>query len=189
MSSLADFIVRARALLFRGREESEMDEELRFHIERDAQERVRRGESPEAARREATLAFGGVERYKEQVRDARGTRPFEELAADIRYALRGLRRNPGFAATAILVLGLGLGATATVYSIVHSVVLADLPYPEPDRLVRVVEKNSPTNMWALSTADVVSIRERQRVFSEWGMLARSNVALSGIGGAPERIQI
>src|SRR5688572_78110 len=171
MSAFADFIVRARALLFRGREESEMDEELRFHIERDAQERIRRGESPAAARREATLAFGGVERYKEHVRDARGTRPFEELTADIRYALRGLRRNPGFTLTGILVLGIGIGATTLVYSIVHSVLLAGLPYPEPDRLVRVVEKNSPTNVWALSTADVVAIRERQRVFQEWGELS------------------
>ena len=189
MSAFADFIVRARALLFRGREESEMDEELRFHIERDAQERVRRGESPAAARREATLAFGGVERYKEHVRDARGTRPFEELTADIRYALRGLRRNPGFTLTGILVLGIGIGATTLVYSIVHSVLLAGLPYPEPDRLVRVVEKNSPTNVWALSTADVVAIRERQRVFQEWGELSRAEVAMSGSGGTPERIQV
>ena len=189
MSALTDFLIRIRALLFRGREESEMNEELRFHIDRDVQERVRRGESPEAARRDAALAFGGVEHYKEQVRDARGTRPFEELGADIRYALRGLRRNPGFTITGILVLGIGIGATTLVYSIVHSVVLAGLPYPEPDRLVRVVEQNSPTNIWALSTADVVSIHERQRVFSEWGMLARSNVALSGTGGPPERIPI
>jgi predicted permease len=171
------------------REEAELDEELRFHVDRETQERIRRGQEPVRARRDATLALGGVERYKEQVRDARGTRPLEDLAADIRYALRGLRRNPGFAVTAILVLGVGLGATATVYSIVHSVVLAGLPYPEPDRILRVVEQNSPTNIWALSTADVVSIRERQRVFSEWGELARANVALSGTGGPPERILI
>ncbi len=189
MSAIDDLLVRVRALFSRDREEREMDEEVRFHVEREVQERVRRGESPDSARREAWLAFGGIEGYKEQVRDARGTRPLEDLAADVRYALRGLRRNPGFTLTGILVLGVGIGATATIYSIVHSVVLADLPYPEPDRLVRVVEKNSSTNIWSLSTADVVSIRERQRVFAEWGELARANVALGGTGGAPERIVI
>jgi putative ABC transport system permease protein len=71
---------------------------------------------------------------------------------------------------------------------VHSVILAELPYPEPDRLVRVVEQNSPTNVWALSTADVVSIRERQRVFQEWGEVSRAEVALSGVG-TPQRLLI
>lgn len=188
MSAFTDLLVRLRSLLFRGREEREMAEELRFHIDRDIEERVRRGQSPEAARREASHSFGGVEGHKEAVRDARGTRPLDDLVADIRYAVRGLRRNPGFTLTGILVLGIGIGATATVYSIVHSVVLADLPYPEPDRLVRVVERNSPTNVWALSTADVVSIRERQRVFAEWGELSRAEVAVAG-SGAPERILV
>ena len=188
MSLLSDFMVRVRALFFRNAEDREMDDEVRFHIERDTQERVRNGRAPDTARREALLAFGGVERYKEQVRDARGTRPLEELGSDIRYALRGLRRNPGFALTGILVLGVGIGATTTVYSIVHSVILAELPYPEPERLVRVTERNSPTNSWALSTADVVSIRERQRVFSEWGEMGVREVALSGVG-TPQRIRI
>src|SRR3970282_1018026 len=86
VSVLTDLIIRARALLFRSREETELEDEVRFHIDRDVHERVRRGEVPDKARREALIAFGGVERYKERVRDARGTRPLEELAADIRYA-------------------------------------------------------------------------------------------------------
>ena len=188
MSVLTDLIIRARALLFRSREETELEDEVRFHIDRDVHERVRRGEVPDKARREALIAFGGVERYKERVRDARGTRPLEELAADIRYALRGLRRNPGFTATGILVLGIGIGATATVYSIVHSVIVADLPYPQSDRLVRVVEQNSATSIWALSTADVTAIRERQRVFEAWGEIQRTEVAYSG-SGTPQHIVI
>ena len=188
MSLLSDLLLRARALFFSRREDLEMDDEVRFHLERDTEERIRNGEGPAAARRDALLAFGGVEQYKEQARDARGTRPLEELGADIRYALRGLRRNPGFTLTGVLVLGLGIGATATVYSIVHSVVLADLPFPEPDRLVRVVQRNSPTNVWAISTADVVSIRERQRVFQEWGEVSAAEVALSGVG-TPQRLPV
>ena len=186
MSIVSDLTVRIRSIFRRGGEEHEMDEEVRFHIEREIQQRLRGGEDAETARRQAMVQFGNVEHHKEDIRDARGTRPLENLVADIRYALRGLRRNPAFTLTGILVLGIGIGATATVYSIVHSVVLADLPYPEPERLVRVVEKNSPTNMWALSTADVSAIRERQRVFESWGELARAEVALSG-GGTPERV--
>ena len=188
MSFFSDFMIRIRSLFFRNREDRDMDDEVRFHIDREIQERVRQGQAPDVARREAFVAFGGVERYKDEVREARGTRPLEELAADIRYALRGLRRNPGFALTGILVLGVGIGATSTVYSVVHSVILADLPYPEPERLVRVVERNSPTNSWALSTADVVSIRERQRVFAEWGEMGLREVALSGVG-TPQRMRV
>ena len=143
MSLFSDAVERIKSLFLRRRQERELAEELRFHVEREAEERLRRGVGPEAARREALLAFGGVEQYKEAVRDARGTRPLEELGADIRYALRGLRRNPGFAVTAVLVLGLGIGATTAVFSIMYSVVLAKLPYPDPDRLV-IVNQTAPT---------------------------------------------
>jgi predicted permease len=120
------------------------------------------------------------------VRDARGVRPLEDLGADLRYALRGLRRNPGFTATAILVLGLGLGATTAVFSVMHSVVLADLPYPDPDELVFVSEQNSPTNIWNISTADATAVRAQQRSFAAWGEVSRIEAALSG-AGAPEHV--
>lgn len=188
MSFLSDFSERLRALFFRGRAEREMDEELRFHLEQETAERIRNGAAPETARREALLAFGGLEQYKEGVRDARGTRPFEDLASDIGYAFRGLRRNPGFALTAILVLGIGIGATTGVFSIMYSVVLAELPYPDPDRLVMVAEKNSPTNIWNISTADAVAIRAQQRSFEAWGEVSRTEAALSG-QGSPERIMV
>ncbi len=188
MSLLSDLLERIRSLVFRSRQERELAEELRFHVDREAAERIRAGDPPETARRAALLAFGGVEQYKESVRDARGVRPLEELGADLRYALRGLRRNPGFTLTAVLVLGLGLGATTAVFSVMHAVVLAELPYPEPDRLVIVVEKNSPTNLWNISTADATAIREQQRSFEAWGEISRSEAALSGTG-SPERIAV
>ena len=188
MSFLSDFSERFRALFLRGRAEREMDEELRFHLEQETAERIRNGAAPETARREALLAFGGVEQYKEAVRDARGTRPLENLASDIRYALRGLRRNPGFTLTATLVLGIGIGATTGVFSIMYSVVLAELPYPDPDRLVMVAEKNSPTNIWNISTADAAAIRAQQRSFEAWGEVSRTEAALSG-EGSPERIMV
>jgi predicted permease len=188
MSLLSDLIERAKALFRRGREEREMDEELRFHVDRDVAERVRNGADPETARREALVAFGGVEQNKEAVRDARGTRGFEDLASDLRYALRGLRRNPGFTVTAVLVLGLGIGATTAVFSVMHSVILAELPYDDPDQLVIVSEQNSPTNIWNISTADATAIREQQRSFAAWGEVSRTTAALSG-GAAPTRIMV
>jgi predicted permease len=186
MSLFSDLLERARALLFRERQERELEEELRFHVEREAEERRRQGVPPDAARRGALLAFGGVEQTKEVVRDARGVRPLQDLAGDLRFAVRGLRRNPGFTLTAVLVLGLGLGATTAVFSVMDSVVLAELPYPDPDRLVVVAEQNSPTNIWALSTADVLAIREQQQSFEAWGEARRGEAALAGTG-TPERI--
>ncbi len=188
MTLFTDAVERLRALLSRRREDRELDEELQFHVEREAEERMRGGMPPDEALRAARLAFGGVAQYREQARDARGIRPLEELAADVRFALRGLRRNPGFTASVVLVLALGLGATTAVFSIMDSVVLADLPYPEPGRLVRVVEKNSPTNMWALSTADVTAIAAQQRSFEAWGAAQRGEAALSG-AGAPEHVVV
>ena len=188
MSFLSDLRERLGALAFRRRQEREMAEELAFHVEREAEERARGGAAPEVARREARLALGGIEQAKEAVRDARGVRPLQELGADLRYALRGLRRNPGFTATAVLVLGVGLGATTAVFSVMDSVILAELPYPEADRLVRVVEQNSPTNRWALSTADVMAIGEQQTSFEAWGAAQRDEAALSG-PGRPERIVV
>lgn len=187
MSAVTDLIERLRLLLFRERDERELDEELRFHLERDIEERVRHGIEPTAARRAAQLSLGNIEQRKEEVRDASGVRPLDELGADIRYALRGLRRNPGFTATGILVLALGLGATTAVFSVMDSVVFAPLPYPDPDRLVRVVEQNTQ-GPWALSTADVTAIRAQQRSFVAWGEAQRSEVALSGLGSA-ERITV
>lgn len=188
MSLFSSAAERFKALFFRRRQERELAEELRFHVDREMQERIRAGEAPDAARRAALLAFGGVENYKEEVRDARGVRPLEELGADLRYAMRGLRRNPGFTATAVLVLGLGLGATTAVFSIMYSVVLADLPYPESNALVMVFEQNSPTNRWNISTADVAAMREQQQSFSAWGPIAGGRAELSGTG-SPERIAL
>ncbi len=188
MSLLSDALERLKALLFRGRQERELAEELRFHLDREATERIRNGAAPDTARRDAVLAFGGVEHYKEEVRDARGVRPLEDVISDLRYAVRALRRNPAFTVTAVLVLGLGLGATTAVFSVMYSVVLAGLPYPEPDRLVMVVEKNAPTNAWNISTADATGIREQQRSFEAWGEVSRTEAALSG-AGSPERVMI
>ncbi|HEY7574123.1 MAG TPA: ABC transporter permease, partial [Thermoanaerobaculia bacterium] len=124
--------------LFRRRNvEREMDEEMRFHLDMERRKLAGRGLDPEGARREALQSFGGVDKYKEECREARGLTGFESLRQDARYALRGLRRNPGYAAAALATLALGIGANVAVFSVVNGVFLQSLPYGGGERLVRL----------------------------------------------------
>src|SRR5580704_5071575 len=115
--------------------EQQLERELRFHLDQDANARIAQGCSPEEAGRRAQLALGGSEQVKEQCRDARGTRWVEDLLQDTRFALRQLRKNQGFAAVVLLTLALGVGVTTVMSTVVNGVLLKPLPYPEPNRLV------------------------------------------------------
>ena len=118
----------------------------------------------------------------------RGARLLDELATDTRFALRALRHNLGFTAAVVAVLGLGIGASAAVYRVVDALLLSDLPYPHAGRLIQIVERNSPTNTWAISTADFDAIRDQQRSFDAFGAVQRGQAALSG-AGAPQRVPV
>jgi len=119
--------------------EQELDQELRFHLDMEVGALIARGHAPDEARRLAEQSFGGVERHKDSVRDARGLTLLDDVARDVRFGIRTLRRNPGFVAVALLCLGLGIGANAAVFSVIDAVLLRPLPYSAPDRLVRVFE--------------------------------------------------
>jgi predicted permease len=123
---------RTTALFRRASLERDMDEEMRLHIEMEAEELSRtRGLPDHAALRQARLAFGGAERFREEGRDARGTRWLEDLATDARYAVRALLHAPGFAVAAALTLALGIGATTALFSVVHAALLEPLPFGDP----------------------------------------------------------
>ncbi len=121
-------------LLRRDTLERDLDKELRFHIDARVETLVGQGVAPGEARRRALAEFGGVEPIKEGARDARGTRWVEDLAGDVRYALRMMQRSPGFAAAAVLSLGLGIGANAAIFSVTEAVVLRELPVRKPSEL-------------------------------------------------------
>src|SRR5262245_60834757 len=128
---------RIRALLRKSEMEREPNEELRYHIERQTEQNIRLGMSPEEALHAARKTFGGVEQAKERSRDARGVRWLEELWRDSRYGARMLLKNPGFTLIVALTLSLGIGANTAMFSIIHAVLLRPLPYKEADRLVAV----------------------------------------------------
>jgi len=115
--------------------ESQLEKELSFHLEQHTSQLIGRGISPDQARRQARLALGGPEQVKEKCRDARGTRWLEDLLQDTRFALRTFWGKPGFTVVALLILSLGIGATTVMFTLINSVLLRPLSYPEPDRLV------------------------------------------------------
>jgi putative ABC transport system permease protein len=133
-SRLSDFL---RALFGRSRFEREMSSELRFHIETYTADLLRTGVPRAEAERRARLEFGGVESVREQCRQSRGLRWSDELTRNVRFALRALRRSPVFATTATVTLALCIGANTTIYSIVDTVLLRPLPYPESEKLAYV----------------------------------------------------
>jgi putative ABC transport system permease protein len=181
------FARRIGALLHAGTLDRDVDAEMRLHVAMEAEELAHtRGLTPEEARRQALVAFGGVERYKEAHRDARGVRWLDELAQDLRYAVRGLMHAPAFSLSAVLVLALGIGASTAVFSAVDAVLLTRLPYPQDDRLVRIYQQNSPTNRWTLSTVDFRAIEEQSRAISAVGAARPKQVAVSA-GREPERM--
>jgi predicted permease len=155
---------------FRRRErlDEDLDKELRFHVEQYTDDLVANGHSHQQARREARLALGGPEQLKEDCRDARGTRWLEDLWHDFRYALRTLGQRPGFAAVALLTLALGTGANTVMFTLINSVLLKPLAYPEPEKLVTVgaatvqFGRNNPV----LSYPDYLDLKRDTHAFEQ-----------------------
>jgi predicted permease len=182
--------LRLRSLFRKMRVEQDLNEELRFHLEKLIEENVAKGMTAEEARYAALREFGGVEQLKEECRDSWGVRMINELAQDSRYGLRQLRRNPGFTIVAILTLAIGIGASTAIFTVVDAVLLKPLPYKDPQRLVLVRERipHILPEPVALPAPDVVTFERQSHVFSAIGAFRNQQRDLTG-GGTPERINV
>src|SRR6266567_4874946 len=161
--------------------EAELDEEVRAHLDMAAQTAIERGAAQKEAERAARREFGNMGLMKEVTRDVWGWRWLEDVVEDVLYGLRMLRKNPGFAATAILTLALGIGANTAIFSVVDAILLRPLPYREPDRLVRIWE-SSPKR-------DVVRNSVNPRNFLDWHDHADSFESMAAIASLMTNLSI
>jgi len=172
--------LRLRSLFRKDRVEQELSEELRLHLERLIEEKVAQGMTSEEARYAALRELGGVEQIKEECRDMRRVNYIENLVQDVRYGVRMLRRNPGFAATAILTLALGIGATTAIFSVVDTVMFKPLPFPTADRLVRIRSVIAATGHGAVASyPDFLDWRARNHVLESMAVFRTNDFTLIG----------
>jgi len=168
MSFLRRALLRLYNVVRPGRAERRLAREIDAHLALLEEDFRRRGLSPDAARAAARRAFGGVEQAKELQRDARSFVTLDDLRRDVGYALRTLRRTPGFTAVATVTLALGIGSVTVIYSVVHNVLLEPFPYPHSRRMVDVVVRDSSNNVLrgALPVPEFLDYQEQATVFEE-----------------------
>jgi putative ABC transport system permease protein len=187
MRRLHAFAFRLRALVRSRQMDREFDDEIASHLAEATEEYVRQGLPLEEARRAARRSFGAVARTKEVYREARSFTWAEEVPRDLRYALRTLRRSPAFAATAVVTLGLAIGANTTMFSVVNAVVLRPLPYASPDRLAMLWTENPRENLREGRSAlwDVEQWRTRSRSFADMATFDAVSRTLTTADGAEQ----
>jgi predicted permease len=179
---------RLRALVRPERSDRELNDELSFHVAMQTRANEAHGMSRSEAERRARVELGGIEQAKERSRDVRPLPSAETFIRDVRYAMRLLRRSPGFAAVALLTLALGIGANTAIFSIVSGVILRPLPYPNPDRLMFITTQFRPDFMqfW-VSPPEYMEFRELNQSFAHVGAYTTGESNLTA-GETPLRVR-
>jgi predicted permease len=174
----------------KSRSDEQLNSELQAHLDLLIAANIRRGMSPEEARYAARREFGGIEQTREKYRDQRGVPFLETLLRDVRFGLRGLLKRPGLTCLAVVTLALGIGVNTSLFTVVHGVLFSPLPFPEPNRLVSLYERNLD-HEFAYNVVSGGNFEDWQRQaasFEQMALLGEDSANLSGDGGSlPEAI--
>lgn len=182
MKTLISFWRGLRSLTQRRAAKQEIDEELRFHLERRTAENIAAGMSPDQAARAARKRFGNMQSVREECRDTKGTSFGEATLQDLRFASRQFVKNPGFVAVAVVTLALGIGANTAIFSVIDAVLLKPLPYHDPGKLVVVWADNPAFNLGIHelppSQLDLLDWRRRASSFQQFAGFESTSEDLS-----------
>jgi putative ABC transport system permease protein len=186
MRRLRALILRIMGMFNMGRADRELAEELEGHLQMHIDDNVRSGMTPEQARRNALIKLGGIESVKENYRDRRGVPMLARLLQELRYGLRRLATSPVLTATIVLTVGMGIGATTAIFSVINAALIQPLPYPDSDQIVRIYTDAS-SNRYPFSVVDYLALEEQQTSFQS--VAAYQNVTMTfNRGNVAERIR-
>ena len=193
MASLGEVLQKLSSLFRKQQLDRDLDAELATHVELAIEENMQAGMTAGEARRQALVRLGGLEQSKEEHRDARGWPSLDSILQDVRYAVRTLWRDMGFAIFTILIIGLGVAASSTVFSVLNSILVRPLPFKDPNSLVWVANRTATDGDMSGQTVQVkrlLALRERNKSFSDiagyFAFYGVGDVKLTG-RGEPERL--
>ncbi len=193
MDTLRELVGKLGSFFRKRSLDGDLEAELAAHLDLAVEENIKQGMPAGEARRKALIRLGGLEQAKEEQRDARSLPAMESLLQDLRYTLRTLRRDAGFTTFAILIIGLGIGASSTVFSVLDTLLVRPLPFKDPNSLVWIANKTKVDGDLSGATVQVgrlLNFRERNKSFSDIaGYFAFYGVGDSKLtgNGEPERL--
>jgi len=174
--------LRLKSIFRRGRADQELDEELQFHLEKKVEEGIAEGLSPEDARYRALRSMGGVEKQKEEMRDARHVHWLTDFLDDLRYAVRSLTRTPGLTAFVVMTIALGIGMTTTPFSMLDGLIFRPYPVPHPRDIVSLVSTSRDNSFENFSYREYLDVRDKTKSYD--GVVANTIVLSVGFSAQP-----